>query len=82
VRIYSSGLVPPSAAGAAIIIGDCVLLVLAIVWTVLRVILRQRTAAGLLVEDYLHLFALVWTLPYLTVSRSANFGYRSASTDP
>ncbi|KAL3440935.1 hypothetical protein BJX65DRAFT_314333 [Aspergillus insuetus] len=59
VRNYTSGLVPPSAAGTAIIIGDCVLLVLATVWTVLRVILRQSTVAGQLVEDYLHLFALV-----------------------
>ena len=57
--IYTGTIVPPSSQGSGVIVGDCVLLILTTLWTALRIFSRKQKRVPLLIEDYLHLGALV-----------------------
>lgn len=52
---------PPSSEGTGVIVGDCVLVVFTSLWTALRIYSRKHKGVQLMVEDYLHMGALVGT---------------------
>lgn len=56
---FTGDIIPPSSKGVRIIIMDVFLMLLAIVFTVLRIISRQLRGQKLFPEDYLHIVSLV-----------------------
>lgn len=59
---FTKSLVPPSPEGVAVIASDTVLLVLATFWTAMRLYSRKLKNLPFMVEDWLHILALVSAL--------------------